>query len=174
MTVSITPPQTVGPFFRDSLLWTPRNDISGSAGQDLIAITGRVLDGGGGPVDDALIEIWHPDRSGRFVHETFLGFGRATTDASGMYWFKTVRPGAHNTGAPHLAVHVFARGLLDRLATRIYLEEDASNREDPVLKSVPEERRSTLIATLSEHDGIATYRFDIRLQGDGETVFFDI
>jgi protocatechuate 3,4-dioxygenase alpha subunit len=174
VTDAITPPQTVGPFFHDSLLQIPRNVISEPTEEDRIAITGRVLDGGGSPVDDALIEIWHSDRSGRFMHENFLGFGRAATDDFGTYWLETVRPGAPGGGAPCIWVHVFARGLLDRLATRIYLADESSNGEDPLLNSVPEERRPTLIASRSENDGLGTYHFDIRLQGDGETVFFDI
>lgn len=181
-----TPPQTVGPFFHGSLLARPRTVIApaGTPGER-IAIGGRVLDGEGAPVTDAVVEVWQADAVGRYRHpasdpvgppdEGFLGFGRSGTDRNGAYAFETVRPGRvpgppGSSQAPHLNVLVFARGLLDRLATRIYFEDDDPVASDPYLRSVPAERRATMVATRVE-DG--RYRHDLVLQGPSETVFFD-
>jgi protocatechuate 3,4-dioxygenase alpha subunit len=148
----------------------------------------RVLDGNGAAVDDAMIEIWQADAEGKYRHPAdsrheladaeCAGFGRLATDANGECVFETIKPGrvAGNDGrlqAPHLNVSVFARGVLNRLATRIYFAGEAANREDPVLGLVPEKRRETLMAVRdSTHEG--QWRFDVRLSGDGETVFFDV
>jgi protocatechuate 3,4-dioxygenase, alpha subunit len=175
-TLIATPGQTIGPFFgyalpfdRDSELVPP-----GSAGA--IRLHGVVTDGEGVPVPDALLEIWQADAEGLVpaatgsLHRdgwTFTGWGRASTDREGRYSFTTVKPGATQAGsAPFFAVTVFARGLLNRLFTRAYLpgEELAA---DPLLASLPDERRDTLIAVADEQG----LRFDVRLQGDGETVF---
>jgi protocatechuate 3,4-dioxygenase alpha subunit len=182
-----TPPQTVGPFFHGSLLAQPRTTIAPTdASGERIRIEGRVLDGEGAPVTDAIVEVWQADAEGRYRHpaddrrdglsEGFVGFGRSGTDGEGRYVFETVRPGRvpgpdGAWQAPHLDVLVFARGLLDRLATRLYFEGD-DVASDPFLRTVPGERRATLIATLQGGDG-RRYRHDLVLQGDSETVFFD-
>ena len=191
----ITPSQTVGPYFAIAL--TPGGyDWAPSAGNDLltpdasgerIRIEGRVLDGESKPVDDAMIEIWQADSAGRYAHPadrralpnaSFKGFGRCDTDKNGGYSFETVKPGAvpgpnGAAQAPHIGVIVFSRGMLRHVYTRIYFS-DEKNDADPILAAVPAERRSTLIAKRADRKGHAVYTFDIRLQGDGETVFFDI
>lgn len=147
-----------------------------------IEISGRVLDADGQPVPDALIEIWQADAAGRYGESNapggFIGFGRCATSETGEYRFRTLRPGrAPGPGgvlqAAHIAVGVFGRGLLKRLATRLYFEDGEGLHEDSVLQCVPAERRSTLIARRID-EGPAAYRFDIRLQGPEETVFFDL
>jgi protocatechuate 3,4-dioxygenase alpha subunit len=184
-----TPPQTVGPFFRPSLLRDDRSTIAGpgSSGAPIV-FEGRVLDGNGDPIGDAMVEVWQANAHGRYRHpldtgdapleEGFVGFGRAATDRSGGFRLETVRPGpvpwpGGGWQAPHLNLQIFARGLLDRLSTRIYLDGDPANADDPVLRGVPAERRSTLLARSIGDDGTPTYRLDIVLQGPGETVFFD-
>jgi protocatechuate 3,4-dioxygenase alpha subunit len=153
---------------------------------DAIEIVGSVLDGDGQPIPDALIEIWQADPQGRYASDedgrdappadpNFTGFGRTSTSAEGVFRFQTLKPGrvpgpGNSLQAPHIAVGVMGRGLLKRLVTRIYFEDEPANAEDPILALTPEARRGTLIA---RRDGDA-WRFDIRLQGDGETVFFDI
>ena len=189
VSAGITPSQTVGPFFAYCL--TPAaynyrqifsNDLTrdGAAGER-IRIAGRVLDGDGAPVRDAMIEIWQADAEGRYpqpasgANVAFQGFGRTECDGEGRFSFTTVKPGpvpGPNGGeqAPHINVGLFARGVLRRLFTRIYFEDEAANAADPILALVPEDARSTLIA---RRTGAGTYSFDIRLQGDGETVFFE-
>lgn len=188
----ITPFQTIGPFFSYCLTPEP-GGLRGITGADLvtpdmagtrITIAGRVLDGDGAPLSDAVLEIWQADGDGRYPEpgrdDDFRGFGRCETDAQGGYAFTTVKPGRVQVGplpggasqAPHVAMSVFARGLLVRLATRIYFADEDGNAADPVLALVPAERRATLIAARRPEAGV--YRFDVRLQGDGETVFFEI
>jgi len=148
----------------------------------------RVVDGDGAPVDDAMIEIWQADADGRYNHPADSraqgrdpacnGFGRLATDAGGICVFDTIKPGraAGNSGtlqAPHFNVSVFARGVLQRLATRIYFADDPANNIDPILALVPEERRSTLMA-LSDPRHPGAWYFDVRLCGKDETVFFDV
>ncbi len=189
----ITPSQTVGPFFAFGL--TPAPDgFPGLIGNDLVTedavgrpirIVGRILDGAGAPVPDAMIEIWQADGAGRFAGTStprpnagFSGFGRCASDTDGGFSFRTVRPGvvAMPDGArqaPHIAVSVFARGLLRQLVTRIYFADEDINAADPVLALLPAERRGTLIAAIeTPAGGEPAYRFDIRLQGADETVFF--
>jgi protocatechuate 3,4-dioxygenase alpha subunit len=179
-----TPSQTIGPFFAVGLPWPDGPTVvpEGTAGS--IWVRGRVLDGHGDPVADALIETWQAGSDGRFgapdaPGETarFRGFGRCATDIGGSYAILTVKPGAVPTAggapqAPHVDVSVFARGLLKRVVSRIYFaDEEAQNDRDPVLSSVMDPAmRATLIAERTD-DG---YRFDIRLQGQRETVFFDV
>ncbi|MGH9246701.1 MAG: protocatechuate 3,4-dioxygenase subunit alpha [Acidimicrobiales bacterium] len=176
-----TPSQTIGPFFH--LLVEPgRERVAPPDHPDAMRLEGRVTDGAGEPVADALLEIWHADPAGRYAHPDdprarecdprFTGYARAATDPNGQYRFVTVRPGpvpapGGGAHAPHVAMSVFARGLLDRLITRVYLAPDDT---DPVLASVPDERRATLIA-VDEGD---RFVFDIHLQGDRETVFFEV
>jgi protocatechuate 3,4-dioxygenase, alpha subunit len=143
----VTPSQTVGPFLEIGLPWDD-GPVADPAG---VRISGRVLDGAGDPVRDALVETWHHDPP---------AFARCATDDDGA-WHVVVPP------APYVAVHVFARGMLRHLTTRIYLDPAA---DDPVLESVPADRRETLLAERTD-DG---YRFDIRIQGERETVFFDV
>jgi protocatechuate 3,4-dioxygenase alpha subunit len=177
-----TASQTVGPFFSFALLDLIRPELVPPGTPGAVRIEGVVLDGEGAPVDDAMVEIWQADATGRYVQVagpapegTFTGFGRCGTDADGRFWFLTIKPGpvAAPDGrqqAPHLAVSVFARGLLKRLVTRIYFpDEEAANAACPVLSSLPSEGdRATLVAVPSG----GVLRFDIRLQGDRETVFF--
>ena len=155
-----TPSQTIGPFFAVGL---PR---LATADDGDVVVHGSVLDGGGQPVDDAMIEIWHANGDGDLAPGVFR---RAFTDDDGHYAVRTMRPGRVGDGAaaPHIDVSLFARGLLQRLVTRIYLEEDVAP-SDEVLAAIEPGRRRTLIATRDE----TGYRFDVHLQGEQETVFF--
>jgi protocatechuate 3,4-dioxygenase alpha subunit len=184
-----TASQTVGPFFNFGLTADARlgviaaKDVDG----DRIRLTFSVTDGEGAPTPgDCMIELWQADAAGRYAHPLdplhadarFHGFGRLETDQNGCCTFETVRPGrvAGPDGrlqAPHINVIVFARGLLRHLHTRVYFAGDPSNSLDPVLALVPDERRATLMAQPCESDFTA-WRFEIRLQGDCETVFFDV
>jgi protocatechuate 3,4-dioxygenase, alpha subunit len=192
----ITPSQTVGPFFAFSL--TPRdydwneaignNLVTTDASGERIRIEGHVLDGDGQPVVDSMLEIWQADAAGRYAHPAdkralpnaaFKGFGRTGTDKDGVFKFETIRPGPvpgpdGRMQAPHIAVVLHSRGLLTHVFTRIYFADAAENATDPILALVPADRRGTLIASRSDRDGHPVYLFDIRLQGDGETVFFDM
>jgi protocatechuate 3,4-dioxygenase, alpha subunit len=173
----ITPGQTVGPFFGQALPYDGGNELVPAGRADAIRLHGVVYDGNGAPIPDAMIEIWQADANGVVSRETgslhrdgwtFTGWGRAETERTGHYSFTTVLPGPTEEGkAPFFAVVVFARGLLDRLFTRIYLPGHPANDGDPLLASLTEEERATLVAT-AEPTGL---RFDIRLQGEGETVF---
>jgi protocatechuate 3,4-dioxygenase, alpha subunit len=185
MGLQVTPSQTVGPFFAIGLTWEDGPYVVPEGTEGAIGIRGQVTDGEGEPVPDAFIETWQADPDGRFDHPDdprgpsggdFRGFGRAGTDADGRYAILTVKPGpvpgpGGTTQAPHIAVSVFARGLLNRVVTRIYFADEAdANANDVVLSGVPEEKRGTLVAERAD-DG---YRFDVRLQGEGETAFFDL
>ena len=191
-TSGIAPSQTVGPFFLDCLLREDarRNVLVQPETEGLrIRIEGRVLDGDGAPVPDALVEIWQANARGRYRHSAdtrevvtldagFIGFGRSGTDANGRFWFETIRPGAvpfdgERAQAPHIGVIVFARGLLNHLATRLYFADEPANAADPILACVPTDRRGTLLAQPVPGEGTPIYRFDIRLQGTDETVFFN-
>ncbi len=163
---------------------SPRGPIAGEP----IEIAGFVLDGEGAPVPDALIEVWQANAAGRYASPAddraelpldadFCGFGRAATGADGGYRFRTIRPGrvpgpGNTLQASHAAVSVMGRGILKRLVTRIYFEDGEGADEDPVLALVPAHRRRTLIARRASPGG--PYRFDIRLHGADETVFFDV
>ena len=180
-----TPSATVGPYLSIGLTWDDGAHAVAPETAGAIWLRGTVFDGNGDPVPDAMVETWQADPDGRFDHPDdprgaaarpgFRGFGRSQT-TTGEYAICTLKPGRVPDGdgglqAPHVDVSVFARGLLDRVVTRLYFaDEAAANAEDPVLRSVPEHRRSTLLAQPSE-DG---YRLDIVLQGDGETVFFRV
>jgi protocatechuate 3,4-dioxygenase alpha subunit len=187
-----TPSQTVGPFYGYALPFTGGGDVAPAGHSDTITIHGYVYDGAGAPIPDALLESWQagPDgsttgapgtlrrdpTSGAIIGRNgvdFTGFGRVSTDADGHYALRTLAPGARAGAAPYLSVCVFARGLLHHLFTRVYLPENAEpNAADPVLATLPPQRRATLVAT-AERDRV--YRFDIRLQAgpDEETVFLD-
>jgi len=191
-TLRQTPSQTVGPFFAYGLVpeqygYQGLGSIAGSemAPPDVegkrIRVEGTVFDGAGAPIPDALIEIWQADAAGRYAHpadprasnSNFKGFGRCGTgtDARKRFWFNTIKPGAADDNqAPHLNVIVTMRGMLLHAFTRIYFPDDAKNATDPVLNAVPADRRGTLIATAVENN---VYRFDIHMQGEKETVFFD-
>lgn len=207
-----TPSQTVGPFFHYGLPWKGGADLVGQSDMgarpelmpeahyvltlsaptgtpkgQAIELTGRVLDGQGVPVPDAMIEIWQANAAGRYrsvddarevvpVDPHFVGFGRAATDEDGRYRFRTIMPGRvpgpdGTLQAPHIALSIFARGVIKRLATRLYFDGAEGNDVDPVLALIPTARRDTVIARQAE-PGI--WSLDLRLQGAGETVFFDI
>jgi protocatechuate 3,4-dioxygenase alpha subunit len=164
--MTVTPSQTVGPYFSIGLPWPDGPEVVPDGD---VWIRGTVFDGEREPIPDALIETWQADPSGRYEVKGFRGFGRCPTDEHGAWAIRTVKPGAVGDQAPHIAVSVFARGLLNRVVTRIYFPEDAAAQAaDPVLSSLDERERKTLIA-VREDDG---YRFDVRLQGPDETVFF--
>jgi protocatechuate 3,4-dioxygenase alpha subunit len=183
-----TPSQTVGPFFEFGLLKPPHPELVPAGTPGAIRIEGVVRDGQGLPVPDAMLEIWQAGPSGRYVHSEdtrdelaleagFSGFGRVGTDTLGTFWILTVKPGIVPwidgcPQAPHLNVSVFARGLVHRLVTRMYFpDEEKANLADPLLCSIENPAaRATLIAR--ENAGVL--RFDIRLQGDGETCFLQI
>ena len=193
MQLPITPSQTIGPFLAIGLPWPDGPFVVPEGTPGAIIISGRVTDGADRPLTDAMVETWQADPDGRFDHEGdprgatapptpgFRGFGRCATDADGRYRIVTVRPGPlptadGGTEAPHIDVSVFARGLLDRVVTRIYFaDEAAANAADPVLASITEPaRRATLIAGHEPCGRPGEFRFDIRLQGSKETVFFDV
>lgn len=207
-----TPSQTVGPFFHYGLPWKGGADLigesdmgarpdlfpeahyvlnlsspSGTPDGAVIELTGRVIDGNGAGVPDAMIEIWQANAAGRYrshddarddvpLDPHFVGFGRASTDDEGRYRFRTVMPGrvpgpGNSLQAPHIALSIFGRGLVKRLATRVYFDGAAGNDDDPVLAQVPVERRDTLVA---RSNGAGAWSLDLVLQGAGETVFFDL
>ena len=183
----LTPFQTVGPFFAICLseAGCARLATENAIGRH-ITIEGTVRDGAGAPLPDALVEIWQANAAGRYAHPddhqstpldpNFSGYGRAPTDDDGRFAIETVMPGRvpgldGELQAPHLLLDILARGILTRLVTRVYFDDEPSNSTDAILQLVPAERRATLVAQLSADD---TYRFDLVLQGDGETVFFDV
>jgi protocatechuate 3,4-dioxygenase beta subunit len=158
VTLERTPSQTVGPFFEFGLCRRVQNQPVAPAAPDAVRIAGRILDGEGAPVPDALVEIWPP-------------WGRCGSDADGRYSFVTRRPSAARGQAPHLALLVFARGLLKPVLTRLYLPGDPANETDPVLSGIPDaDERATLIAVAEE----GAVRFDVRLQGERQTAFFTL
>lgn len=198
-----TPSQTAGPYvhiglapgaagfdiYKEELGW----DIAGpDAKGERIRVVGKVIDGTGAPIKDVLLEAWQADADGIYPHpedarsgkvaKGFRGWGRVITDFdSGEWAFETIKPGrvAGRSGtvmAPHINLWIVARGINIGLNTRMYFDDEAdANAADPVINLVEHEhRRTTLIAKREEKDGQITYRFDIKIQGDGETVFFDI
>ena len=167
--LGLTPFQTVGPYF--AVL--PLEGENRASTTSSITIEGVVRDGAGAVVPDALIETWQADATGRYQSGdvSFRGLARAMTDESGRYEIRTVMPGRiGRSHAPHILVGILARGVLTRLVTRIYFPDHTTNATDPILSQVPESRRATLIAATV---GADRYRFDIILQGPGETAFFD-
>jgi protocatechuate 3,4-dioxygenase alpha subunit len=177
--------QTVGPFFRIGLIYgESQNNLVGERTLgERIVLTGVMYDGDGVPIPDASIEIWQPDANGIFnnpldpLHEqadpNFRGFGRAETRNGGLYEFKTVKPGGRDGQAPFINMHVFGRGMLVHALTRVYFPDEPANAEDPALNAVEPDRRHTLMATREQSEGPPAYRFDIRMQGEDETVFFN-
>jgi protocatechuate 3,4-dioxygenase alpha subunit len=196
----ITPSQTIGPFAAFSLTPTEQgkrqydwkqlitsNLVTPDATGERIRIEGQMCDGAGKPIDGILFETWQADSQGRYAHprdgratnSSFKGFGRVETDAAGRFTLDTVKPGAvpgpnGAMQAPHILVAIHMRGILTHLYSRIYFSDEASNAADPILKLVPAERRDTLIAKRQTGTNGAVYKIDFQIQGDRETVFFDI
>ena len=188
MKQAATASQTVGPYFDIGLTKYSVPDLAGPGIEgERVTIQGRVLDGDSKPVNDALIELWQANASGRYAHpedaqdkrlqQGFKGFGRAGTDDSGAFRFTTIKPGRvpgphGGLQAPHIVVAVFMRGLLKHLVSRIYFPDEANNAEDPILRLVEPERRATLIATkVPGRDGLLEW--NVICSGQNETVFFD-
>ena len=177
--------QTVGPFFHYGLFFGDDNVLVNEKTQgQRILLEGTIYDGDGAPVPDAMIEIWQPDAQGFFNHpadpnrtkadKEFRGFGRAGTLNGGQFLFRTVKPGMLADGsAPYINVRIFARGMLIHAVTRVYFDDESRNAHDPVLNGVDAARRSTLISRREDYGDLPCYRLDIRLQGEGETAFFD-
>ncbi|MCD2188810.1 protocatechuate 3,4-dioxygenase subunit alpha [Actinomycetospora soli] len=186
MTLDPSPSQTVGPFFAFGLPFDGGGDVVPPGTAGAISLHGTVRDGAGSPVPDALLEFWQagpdgriPVRAGSLARDgrSFTGFARVPTDRAGDYVVRTLRPGpiTGSPEAPHLAVTVFARGLLHHLFTRVYFPNHTeANAADPLLSALPETRAATLMAVPDGWFGGPGYRFDIRLQGPGETVFLDL
>jgi protocatechuate 3,4-dioxygenase alpha subunit len=188
--VKQTPSQTVGPFYSIGLTGRVMNMLAGEATEgQRIRIEGCVVDGDGNPVPDAIVEIWQANSYGRYNHPddkqekpldtSFTGWGRSGTDENCLFSFETIKPGpvpgANDTiQAPHINVAVFARGMLLHAYTRMYFADEPANASDPLLRSIKNKRRrQTLIAIPGTQNGKTVYRFDIRLQGENETVFLD-
>ncbi len=188
MTPELTPSQTIGPFFHFSLPYEEGEHLVSPEDPDAVRIVGTIYDGEGAPVTDAMVEIWQANRAGRYAHpedrrdelpleNDFTGFGRCSTDSEGRYEFVTVKPGVvpdpeGQPQAPHILVSIFSRGLLKRLVTRVYFpDEEDANGTDPVLSLVEDSaKRSTLIARQLDN----ALELDVHLQGDQQTVFFDV
>jgi protocatechuate 3,4-dioxygenase, alpha subunit len=182
----VTPWQTVGPFFHYALPYDCGSLVAGGSRDGVLTLHGHVYDGNGDPLPDALVEVWQADESGSFVStpgifeppapDGFRGFGRCDTDVDGHYTFSTVKPAGVPTEdgaeqAPHIAMSVFARGMVRRAVTRVYFDDETeANAGDPLLSCVEASRSATLVATTDE----GGYRFDVRLQGADETVFLDV
>jgi protocatechuate 3,4-dioxygenase alpha subunit len=183
MKLKQTPSQTVGPYFAFGLAaqqhhFDSNQVADGVLAENQIRIVGRVIDGDGKPINDALVEIWQADAEGLYGQPGFKGFGRQGTGTNPefSFVFNTIKPGAvDDRQAPHLTFLVFMRGLLSHVFTRMYFsDETVANAADPVLALVPPERRHTLIATRDDNGAGPVYRFDIVMQGENETVFFDV
>ncbi len=186
-----TPSHTVGPFYGYALPFPGGGEVASADRTDAVVLHGHVYDGAGTPVPDALIEMWQADPDGDLTGAPgsmrrdpvdggflgrngvdFTGFARVATDAAGQWSIRTLPPGARPGHAPYISVCVFARGLLHHLFTRVYFPQDAeAHAADPLLASLDPDRRETLVATADRVTG--SYRFDIRLQGEKETVFLD-
>jgi protocatechuate 3,4-dioxygenase alpha subunit len=201
----ITPSQTVGPFFAYGLTpdgrnqWRPTdvytwketvgdNLVTPDVTGERIRVEGRIFDGDGVGINDAMLEIWQADAQGRYAHPrdtralpnaTFKGFGRSATSKDGTFSFDTIKPGAvpgpnGKAQAPHIVVCIYSRGMLRQVYTRLYFDDEAVNASDAILALVPADRRDTLIAKKSVKNGQPVYTFDIHMQGDKETVFFEV
>jgi protocatechuate 3,4-dioxygenase, alpha subunit len=188
MSLQATTSQTVGPYLHIGLTWLIIENLApASVAGERISIEGRVIDGDGKPVNDALVEIWQANANGKYAHpqdrqakpleKGFRGFGRSATDDNGVFRFQTVKPGrvpgpGGKLQAPHVAANIFMRGQLKQLVSRIYFPDDPANAEDAVLALVPAERRPTLMAKKREGKPGA-FEWNVILQGRDETVFFD-
>jgi protocatechuate 3,4-dioxygenase alpha subunit len=186
MNTEPTASQTVGPYLHIGLDWLRRDQLAGpGVSGERVTIMGRILDGEGMPVGDALVEVWQANAHGKYAHPDdwqdkpidtdFSGFGRVPTDAAGAFRFTTIKPGSipgsdGRMQAPHLAITVFMRGLLKHLLTRLYFPDEPGNFDDPILNLVPADRRRTLIAKAI---GPGTLEWNVHLQGQDETVFLD-
>jgi protocatechuate 3,4-dioxygenase alpha subunit len=186
MSLRASTSQTIGPFLRIGLEWMVIEDLAPpSVAGERVRIEGRVFDGDGKPVNDAAVEIWQANSSGKYaspedaqdksVESGFRGYGRSLTDESGAFRFRTIKPGRvpgpdGNLQAPHAVVTIFMRGLLKQLVTRVYFPDEPSNTDDPILKLVPADRRPTLVAKKA---GDGVLQWNVVLQGRDETVFFD-
>jgi protocatechuate 3,4-dioxygenase, alpha subunit len=182
--LGLTPSQTVGPFFHYALPYDAGPRLVPEDTPDAVWLSGSVLDGDGHPVPDSLVEIWQAGPDGKFCEHPglydeptqFRGFGRCDTDAEGVYRFRTLKPAGvptldGNPQAPHIAMSVFARGMLRRLVTRVYFDDEAqANAADPLLSGLDPARAATMVARGVE----GGYRFDVRMQGEQETVFLDV
>jgi protocatechuate 3,4-dioxygenase, alpha subunit len=187
MTLLATPSQTVGPFFHIGCTKLILPDLAGPNVPGMhITVEGRILDGDQNPVPDAMIEIWQANAAGKYahpedsqdkpLHPEFKGYGRVATDQNGKFRFTTIKPGpvpgsGNKMQAPHLEISIFMRGLLKQLVSRIYFPGDSANSSDPILNLIDPTRRETLIARAESNNSL---RWDVILQGKGETVFFDI
>ncbi len=178
MSLQATTSQTVGPYLHIGLTPMIIENLApaGVAGEH-VSIVGKVVDGDGKPVNDALVEIWQADSQGKYGQKGFRGFGRSATDDKGMFRFQTIKPGrvpglGGKLQAPHIAANIFMRGQLKQLVSRIYFPDDPANAEDPVLALVPAERRVTLIGKKVSGKAGAL-EWNVILQGRDETVFFD-
>jgi protocatechuate 3,4-dioxygenase alpha subunit len=188
MSIPATTWQTVGPFFQIGLERLYNQDIAGEGvAGSRIRICGRVLDSEFKPVPDAVLEIWQANSHGKYDHPDdhqdkplepgFRGFGRVPTDDNGVFAFSTILPGSvpgpgNTNQAPHLVITLLMRGILRNLVTRAYFSGHPLNGDDPILKCVPPERRTTLMLKPSPNDA-SLYTWDLQVQGEGETVFFD-
>lgn len=187
MSLTPTPSQTVGPYLHLGLTWLNIDDLAKDAPEkDRIVVSGRIVDADGNPIPDAMLEVWQANGVGKYAHaedtqdkpvdKNFAGYGRIPTDKDGRFRFTTIKPGrvpglGNSLQAPHIVVALFMRGLLRHLYTRIYFSDEASNLSDPVLALIEDGRRNTVVA---QHvAGTNEYRWDIAMQGDHETVFFD-
>ena len=188
----ITASQTVGPFLKIGLVREGQEYVVPKNTNGALKVQGRVYDGEGKPVPDAMIEIWQANVHGKYNHpedlsdaelvKGFNGFGRSCTDEEGCFFFVTVKPGrvaglGNTLQAPHIAINVFARGMLKQQVTRLYFSDEIhTNSEDPVLNSIDDaEVRDTLVASkVNDENGIPCYKFNIHLQGEKETAFFDV
>lgn len=189
MNLQATTSQTVGPFFKIGFEWLNRDNLIGEGvSGDRVTIQGRIFDGDGVPVPDAIVEIWQANAHGKYNHPEdtqdkplepgFRGYGRIPVSAEGLFRFATIKPGPvpgphGKEQAPHLVISIFMRGLLKRLVTRMYFPDDARNAADPILDLVEPARRSTLIAKKTA-GGPGTLEWNVVLQGPEETVFFDV
>ena len=186
-----TPAQTVGPFYAIGLTRKMMNVLAKESTQGgRIRIEGQVFDGDGAAIPDVMLEIWQANAYGRYHHPddkqekpldpSFIGWGRSGTDEKCFYSFETIKPGPvpgnnDSVQAPHVNFVIFARGMLLHAYTRMYFADEPANASDPVLNSIKnKKRRATLIAGREDRNDKPVYRFDIRLQGDNETVFFDM
>jgi protocatechuate 3,4-dioxygenase, alpha subunit len=186
MTIELqqTASQTIGPFFHFSLIENGQNNLLQAKTRGTrIQLHGFVYDADGEIIPDAMLEIWQADANGFYNHPAdldqaqadphFQGFGRCATDINGAYSFQTIKPGARD-GVPHINLRLFLRGLLIHVVTRIYFSDELENEFDPVLATLEPDRQNTLIASRLEIENSVTYRFDIYMQGELETVFFDV